>query len=251
MEPIEDAQTTVTVAEDTIKAVAEVDTNVVVDVVAAACVDPVTTTTGQQHPRRRPSSINGGVSSTANSGAGGKRLSTRSTTASVASAGSVMRRSSSSSQQKPNRKKNAASNSGSTADIGDISARVQLRNKLLEQEGRRSSGRRSQLEINEQRQKKKTATPLATAVPLSKHYEEEGGAESDEDDERKRRLTFIFGIVGATLFVLAVLMVGIGLKMSSNAGHSKYDTQKHDLATTHPHLNTSTRKQASSCSWRE
>lgn len=54
-------------------------------------------------------------------------------------------------------------------------------------------------------------------------YEEEGGAESEEDDERKRRLTFIFGIVGATLFVLAVLMVGIGLKMSSNAGNgSKY-----------------------------
>lgn len=169
MEPIEDAQPTVTVAED--KAVAEIDTNVVVDVVvaaAAASVDPVTTTTGHQHPRRRQSSINGGVSSTATSGAGGKRLSTRSTTASVTSAGSVMRRSSSSSQQKPNRKKNAANRSASTAEIGDISARVQLRNKLLEQGRRRSSGHRSQSEINEQRQKKKTGNPLAATVTLSK-----------------------------------------------------------------------------------
>lgn len=43
----------------------------------------------------------------------------------------------------------------------------------------------------------------------------EGGVESVED-ERKRRLTLIFGIVGSTLFLLAVLMVGIGLKMSSH-----------------------------------
>lgn len=43
----------------------------------------------------------------------------------------------------------------------------------------------------------------------------EGGVETVED-ERKRRLTLIFGIVGSTLFLLAVLMVGIGLKMSSH-----------------------------------
>lgn len=36
-----------------------------------------------------------------------------------------------------------------------------------------------------------------------------------EEEERKRRLTLIFGIVGLTLFLLAVLMVGIGLKMNS------------------------------------
>jgi hypothetical protein len=59
---------------------------------------------------------------------------------------------------------------------------------------------------------------------FSPSFAEDGGTDEDEDDdERKRRLTFIFGIVGATLFVLAVLMVGIGLKMSSNAdSNSKF-----------------------------
>lgn len=44
---------------------------------------------------------------------------------------------------------------------------------------------------------------------------EAGDVESVED-QRKRRLTLIFGIVGTTLFLLAVLMVAIGLKMSSH-----------------------------------
>ncbi|EFX73722.1 hypothetical protein DAPPUDRAFT_109493 [Daphnia pulex] len=199
-----------------------------IDAVAAS---PVVAVTGQQHPPRRRRSASTGSTLGSGTTAGGKRPSTKSTTPSVASAGSVqaVRRSSSSAAQSnnSNRKKSAAgsSSSSSLATNGDTSAGGLLRNKLKQQERRSSkaSVQSQQGNVGQQPIKKKTnqaGIPLEKPAALSKQlsFGEDGGTESDEeDDERKRRLTFIFGIVGATLFVLAVLMVGIGLKMSSNA----------------------------------